>query len=360
MAKPLRSEMTNPASVQFSHFGVLNDGQRSKGAAVTSITINVTLAAIVLILGMVVKNNPVMAKKVADLTLPPQPKVEPPKPKPLPPPPPKVKLPPPPKIEPPRIKMPEPKIQPPPEIKPVVMPKPAPVAIQPPAPKKVDPPPAPRVVSINNMAASIKNNDAHPSAVRMGYTEIAANNNPSALAKVNLGGGMPGMNAGNTGNGPRAASVNLGSGSPGGTNVNSHDRGAVKIAGLGTGVTGGTGRGPAGPVAVGIAPPVAAAPSRPAAEAAHAMATPPVVTYKPQPVYTQEARDMHLEGNVQVKIRVSTAGTVEVLGITRGLGHGLDQAAESVARSMRFKPAMDASGRPVEWTGSVNVTFQMS
>jgi len=77
MAKPLRSENPNPAPVQFSHFGVLNDGERSKAATITSISINVGLAAIILILCAVVKNNPVIAKKVADLTLPPQPKPDP-------------------------------------------------------------------------------------------------------------------------------------------------------------------------------------------------------------------------------------------------------------------------------------------
>ena len=359
MAKPLRSENPNPAPVQFSHFGVLNDGERSKAATITSISINVGLAAIILILGAVVKNNPVIAKKVADLTLPPQPKPDPPKPPPPPPPKIKIKMPEPPKIEPPKIKMPEPKIQPPPEIKPVIMPKPAPVMIQPPAPKKVDPPPAPKVVTINNSAAHIANNDRTPTAVRAGYTEIKSSNTPSALAKVNIGGGVPGMPSGNTGNGPRAASVSLGSGIPGGTNVNSHDRGAVKVAGLGIGTPGGTGRGPAGPVAVGIAPPVAVA-AQPKPVETHTMATPPTVVYKPQPVYTAEAKSLHLEGNVQVKIRVTTAGTVEVLGVTRGLGHGLDEAAETVARGMRFKPALDSTGHPVEWVGNVNVTFLMS
>ena len=51
MAKPLRSDDPNPPSVQFRDFGVLNDGKRSKGAAVASIVINVTLLALVVILG---------------------------------------------------------------------------------------------------------------------------------------------------------------------------------------------------------------------------------------------------------------------------------------------------------------------
>ena len=82
MAKPLRSEDPNPPSVQFRDFGVLNDGSHSKGATVTSIVINVTIAALIVILGYVVKNNPIVAKQIAVLTLPPEP---PPQPKPTPP-----------------------------------------------------------------------------------------------------------------------------------------------------------------------------------------------------------------------------------------------------------------------------------
>ena len=361
MAKPLRSNDPNPAPVQFSHFGVLDDGQRSKGAAMTSVAINITLAAAFVILGMVVKNNPVMARKVAALTLPPEPpKVEPPKPKPPPPPP---KLPPTPKIkvEPPKIKMPEPKIQPPPEIKPVVVPQPKPVVLAPPAPKKVDPPPAPKLVNLGQpKAAAIANNDAHPSAVRMGYAEIKALNGPAVAARVNLGGGLAGMPSSNTGSGPHAASVSLGNGAPSGTNLNGRDRAPAKVAGLGTGVPGGTGTGRNGPVAVQIAPPTAAAPPARSMEASRSMASAPVVTYKPQPVYTDEARQMHLEGNVQVKIRVLTNGSTQFLGITHGLGHGLDQAAEQVVKAMRFKPALDSSGRPIDWTGDVLVRFQLS
>ena len=73
MPKPLRSDDPNPQPVQFAHFGVLNDGKRSKGAAVTAIIINCSIAALIVILGMVIKTNPIVAKKLAELTLPPEP-----------------------------------------------------------------------------------------------------------------------------------------------------------------------------------------------------------------------------------------------------------------------------------------------
>jgi len=90
MAKPLRSSDPNPKSIQFSHFGVLDDGKRSKGAAVTSIVVNGLILAAILIVGTLIKTNPIMAKKLTELTLPPQPPPPPSRPlSPPPPPPPK-------------------------------------------------------------------------------------------------------------------------------------------------------------------------------------------------------------------------------------------------------------------------------
>ena len=69
---------------------------------------------------------------------------------------------------------------------------------------------------------------------------------------------------------------------------------------------------------------------------------------------------MHLEGTVQVKIHVSSTGAVSVLGVTSGLGHGLDEAAVHAAQGIRFKPAADATGEPIDWEGVVSISFQMA
>ncbi len=360
MPKPLRSDDPNPQPVQFKHFGVLNDGTRSKGATVSAIVINCTIAALVLILGMIVKTNPIVAKKLTELTLPPEPKVQPaPKPPP-PPPPPKVKMPPPPKIETPKIKMPDPiKV---PEIKPVVAPAPKPV-IEPPAPKKVTPPPAPVKVNLGvATAASVPNHDANPTAVRLGQST-----NPlkpltgPAVSPINMGAaGMPGMDKGNTGNGPRAVSVNMGSGAPNGK-MGGHDNAPTAINGSAFGVAGGTGHARAvGPVQVAIQPQVQQVQAvRPQVQQ-QTMASAPKVTYKPTPVYTEEAKAMHLEGNVSLRIRVTANGAVQVLGVVHGLGHGLDQSAIQATEATRFKPALDQQGHAIDWEGVVLVNFQMS
>ena len=98
---------------------------------------------------------------------------------------------------------------------------------------------------------------------------------------------------------------------------------------------------------------------KPSAQATSGVATnTPKVIWKPKPAYTAEATALHINGVVQVRIRVSASGSVTVLAVTRPLGHGLDQSAERAAESMRFQPAVDANGHPVDWEGNVTVTFQ--
>lgn len=362
MAQPLQMENQTPSS-SFSHFGVLNTGARSKGAAVTSITINICIALLLVILGAVVKTNPLVSKKITELTLPTEPKVQP-VPKPPPPPPPKV-LPDPPKLkmEPPKIKMPDPVVEPP-KMKPIEVPVPKPMVAAPAPPKVVNPAPAPKVVSLASSAASVPNHDAHPTAVRLGAADNPINPTGPAVAKVNMGNaGMPGMNAANSGNGPRATKVSMGSGSPGGTDING--TGARAVAGVKMGCIGCTG--PLNSTNYSNAPKqvqlqtaqTVATPKATEIRTA-TVASPPKVTYKPTPTYTADAKAAHVEGAVSIKIRVTAEGSVQVVSVTRGLGHGLDQSAIQAIEATRFLPAKDTTGRPIEWEGVVNVNFQMS
>ena len=90
------------------------------------------------------------------------------------------------------------------------------------------------------------------------------------------------------------------------------------------------------------------------------LATSPVeITYKPQPLYTDEARSMKLEGEVLLEVSFSAAGTLHVNRVVRGLGHGLDEAAIAAANKIRFKPAT-RGGQPVDSTAIVHVVFQMA
>src|SRR5271166_868054 len=94
--------------------------------------------------------------------------------------------------------------------------------------------------------------------------------------------------------------------------------------------------------------------------AATAPTTIPVeITFKPSPVYTDEARSLKLEGEVLLEVSFGANGTLHVNRVVRGLGHGLDEAAIAAANKMRFKPALRI-GQPVDSTAIVHVLFQMA
>jgi TonB family protein len=83
------------------------------------------------------------------------------------------------------------------------------------------------------------------------------------------------------------------------------------------------------------------------------------ITYKPNPVYTEEARQLKLEGEVLLEIMFGATGQLHVNRLVRGLGHGLDEAAVAAANKMRFKPAL-RNGTPVDSTAVVHVVFQLA
>lgn len=362
MAKPLRSEDPTPRDMQFSHFGVLNDGSQSKASLFTSVTLNLIIAFVVIVIGAAAKHTIETSKKLTTVSLEPIKKVEPEsvKPRIVP------KIPPPPivKVAPAKIKLPDvrlPDLPKPPEVKmsqsmPVVLPAP---------PKIIQPPPAPKVVSLAQaQPASVINNSPHPAPVALGQQNnpIAPSNRPSTSA-VNLGNrGLSGMPASNNGVGPAATSVKLGSGSPGSQNMAGRDNAATAVKGVKLGVTGGTGplNAPsrvAGPVNLGQnTPPPMPKPVSTAASASSA----PKVLFKPRPEYTLEATRLHIEGVVTVRIHVSSAGTVHVLGVITDLGHGLGESAIRAVEGTRFQPALDAMGHPTDWEGVVNVAFQLA
>ena len=96
------------------------------------------------------------------------------------------------------------------------------------------------------------------------------------------------------------------------------------------------------------------------AQADSGPATVPVeITYKPQPLYTDDARSLKLEGEVLLEVMFSANGTLHVNRVVRGLGHGLDEAAVAAANKMRFKPAL-RMGQPTDSTAVVHVLFQLA
>ncbi len=87
--------------------------------------------------------------------------------------------------------------------------------------------------------------------------------------------------------------------------------------------------------------------------------TPVEITFKPNPVYTDDARNLKLEGEVLLEMSFTANGTLHVNRVVKGLGHGLDEAAIAAADKIRFKPAL-RNGQPVDSTAIVHVVFQLA
>jgi TonB family protein len=289
------------------------------------------------------------------------------------------------------IPMPSLRPEPPPppvEAKPEIRPKPLPAVklhvFEPPklvlapeirhqAPKPVEPP----KVVVNQFAApelKVTTAAVRPQLVHTGDFG-GSSQKPTvnaAIAKVQTGGfgdpnGLPGtgrqgakLYAAPVGSFDMPAGPGQGNGSGGAKGI----KGTVASADFGSGIaTAPTGRGNGkGAIATGgfgseqvvhssgpkIVPPDSGAAT-----------TPVEITFKPNPIYTDEARSMKLEGEVLLEVNFSANGTLHVNRVVRGLGHGLDEAAITAANKIRFKPAL-RTGQPVDSTAIVHVTFQLA
>jgi TonB family protein len=103
----------------------------------------------------------------------------------------------------------------------------------------------------------------------------------------------------------------------------------------------------------------ASAPAQPSVAATKPIDRPVEIVFKPTPEYTDEARSARIEGTVSLELEFTAAGDVRILRVVRGLGHGLDEAAQRAALRMRFKPAQ-SDGRPVDSRATVHITFRLS
>jgi TonB family protein len=92
---------------------------------------------------------------------------------------------------------------------------------------------------------------------------------------------------------------------------------------------------------------------------AETVETPVEIIFKPRPAYTDEAREMKIQGAVSLRVMFTAQGEVRVLEVIRGLGHGLDENANQAARQIRFRPAQ-RNGVPVDSTATVQIIFQLA
>lgn len=83
------------------------------------------------------------------------------------------------------------------------------------------------------------------------------------------------------------------------------------------------------------------------------------ILFKPKPEYTDEARAKKIEGEVLLQVTFTASGEVKVERVVQGLGYGLDNAAQSAARQIRFRPAQQ-EGQPVDSNAIVHITFALA
>jgi len=143
-------------------------------------------------------------------------------------------------------------------------------------------------------------------------------------------------------------------------------RGTVKSSGFGNSIAGpgqggGQGGSPNGGVVRQAGFNASAAPeaTHTRTAAAEPKLTPVEIVSKPNPIYTQEARDLKLEGEVLLQVVFAATGQLRVVRVERGLGHGLDEAAVRAAQQMRYKPAL-RDGQPYDSLAIVHVRFQLA
>ena len=341
----------------------------SRGALATSTVFQVAVAAVVLILPMLFPQK-LMTKIAYEVTpiAAPQTEVQ------LPPKPPVVRVkaqpvPPPPQEEP--IQQPVQRVAKLIVPKALVAPKPKPVQVQ---------TPTPDLPQVNQTFTEAKfeaptDQPARPrepvktGVISTGSAAPATVNLPAS--KVQTGGfgdpeGLPGEgNPNKRANIAHVGSLSLppgegyGNGTGGATGV----RGTVASSGFGNG----TAIAPTGPstprgeVKAGGFATATVDNSAPKPKAAETVAAvqPVVILAKPDPVYSEEARKMGLEGEVLVEVVFPASGPVRVVRVTKGLGHGLDEAAMKAAEQIRFRPALQ-SGVPVDFPAVVHIVFQLA
>jgi TonB family protein len=88
-------------------------------------------------------------------------------------------------------------------------------------------------------------------------------------------------------------------------------------------------------------------------------AVPAEILSKPIPIYTQEAKSLRVEGEVLLEVVLEASGSLKVVRVVRGLGHGLDDNAVKAAEQIHFKPAM-RDGQPADSTVVLHIIFQLA
>jgi len=320
--------------------------------------VNGTILALVLILSLVIK--PVIQQhkfESTELIFPTTP-----------PPPVKVKMPPAPKIEKPKI--PEVKLDAPKIVMPKLKPEPKPVQME----AKVTPlpvvkAPKPQIVLAPQPKAALamaampaQNSQVKPSTAPVHFGEtfgVTPNPNatkPATVAAIgNPYGGMSGPAVAPHG---VVGSTGIGNGLKSGSS--SGVVGRVASAGIpaGTGTTSGNAFGNARVASAAIPQQTVAAAPQMVTQVAPSNTQAEVAI--PKPTYTDEAKQLKIQGAVVLRVTFYANGQIQVLGVLRGLGHGLDEEAKRAVQQGRVIRPATVNGKPMDSTTNITITFQLA
>ncbi len=339
-----------------TNFGLLPEPEGRSIGFITSCIVNSTILGVVLLVGMtakqVITRHYEMTELIVPTTPPPEIKVKTPPPPKMPPPPeqPKLEL----HLQPKQIVLPKPVVEP----KQVQMEAKVNLPAVAPKPQVVTLAPQPKAALTAAMPAQNDRVKASTAPVHLGET-FGATPNPNATRPATIAaignpyGGMQGPAVAPHG---VVGSTGIGNGLKSGSNA-----GVVgKVASAG--IPGATGTGPAanyGRVGSAGIPAATQAVAAPKLVSEPVQSTAVEVLSKPPVVYTSEARQLHVEGDVVLSVTFLANGQVVVNGILQGLGHGLDEEARRVAQQIRFRPATN-NGRAVDVTTKIRITFQLA
>lgn len=86
--------------------------------------------------------------------------------------------------------------------------------------------------------------------------------------------------------------------------------------------------------------------------------TSPILLYKVEPDYSEEARNKGIEGTVLLAIEVWEDGRAHNITVLESVGYGLDEEAIKAVQKWRFRPGTK-NGKPVKTAARVEVTFRL-
>lgn len=84
----------------------------------------------------------------------------------------------------------------------------------------------------------------------------------------------------------------------------------------------------------------------------------PRLVQQVQAEYTEEAKDRHITGDVNLSFEIDDSGKPRNIKVVQGLDPALDKNAVSAFAAWRFEPATK-DGKPVICSGNVLITFRL-